>query len=90
MIFLLKLLSHQSTYNIFSAERQDVTLYDVLTIDPATDLYKGFAIATLKSSASTTYMAGKFAVDKEDVQVCLGYYFYLATLVISVFCSHQE
>ena len=59
-------------YKYISAERQDVTLYDVLTIDAAKDLYKGNAIATLKSSASTAYMAGKCAVDKEDVQVCLG------------------
>ena len=55
----------------FSCEHQDVTLYDLLTTDPTKDTYKGFVVATLKSSASTGIMAGKCPLEKENVEVCI-------------------
>ena len=57
-------------FNIL-AERQDVTLYDLLTIDQSKDKYKGYALCTLNNSASTAIIPGSSPIDRENVQVCV-------------------
>ena len=46
-----------------------------MTIDPEKDTFKGFAVASLKSSASTTISYGKCSTERHAVEVliCLVY-----------------